>query len=205
MYHLLIPCRDLSRAELNELGVPGNAGKGKIKKFIQDWAENRVRGASSSQFQAFSSGLYQVVGKEALEVFKGFPNELDLLISGEREIDVSDWQKHTLYDPPLIHRKDQELVEWFWEYVEKLDQSDRARLLKFATGSPGTPAGGFAYLWASGNEKWFEIQTQGQGNRLPTAHTCFNLLILPRYASKEELSAKFSSLLDLDQSTFDFK
>ena len=37
-------------------------------------------------------------------------------------------------------------VQWFWKLVRDLREEERALLLKFATGSPCVPAGGFASL-----------------------------------------------------------
>ena len=37
-------------------------------------------------------------------------------------------------------------VEWYWKLVESLKEEEKALLLKFVTGSPCVPAGGFAYL-----------------------------------------------------------
>ena len=79
-------------------------------------------------------------------------------------------------------------IRWFWELMESLSHTDRRLVVWFATGSPSVPVGGFAAS-ASG----FTImaldssRTQGGGDLLPTAATCFHLLRLPRYATKARL------------------
>ena len=39
-----------------------------------------------------------------------------------------------------------DIVVWFWKLVHSLKQEEKALLLKFATGSPRAPAGGFSTL-----------------------------------------------------------
>lgn len=38
------------------------------------------------------------------------------------------------------------IVMWFWKLVRSLKEEEKALLLKFSTGSPCVPAGGFASL-----------------------------------------------------------
>jgi hypothetical protein len=37
-------------------------------------------------------------------------------------------------------------IKWFWEVVNDLKENEKALLLKFSTGSPCVPAGGFSQL-----------------------------------------------------------
>lgn len=38
------------------------------------------------------------------------------------------------------------IVDWFWSLVNDLDENEKGLLLKFCTGSPRLPPGGFACL-----------------------------------------------------------
>jgi len=51
------------------------------------------------------------------------------------------------YFPPKIQSSD--VIVWFWSLVRSLPEEEKALLLKFATGSPRVPVGGFAYLEVS--------------------------------------------------------
>jgi hypothetical protein len=67
-----------------------------------------------------------------------------MLTQGSLMIDWKDWKQFTDYESvttPTLN-----VVIWFWEYVETLGQDDLQKLLKFATGSPRTSAGGFEFL-----------------------------------------------------------
>jgi len=64
----------------------------------------------------------------------------------------------------------------------KFDTVQRKRYLSFVTGSDLAPVGGL-------QEVRMKIQRNGgePTERLPTAHTCFNLLLLPAYADEAKL------------------
>mmetsp|Transcript_24575 Transcript_24575/g.53204 ORF Transcript_24575/g.53204 Transcript_24575/m.53204 type:complete len:83 (-) Transcript_24575:55-303(-) len=66
---------------------------------------------------------------------------------------------------------------------------ERRALLTFATGSDRTPVGGLGRLD-------FVVQRNGEDtDRLPTASTCFNTLLLPEYATKAKLKDKILNAL----------
>ena len=52
------------------------------------------------------------------------------------------------YTPEDAEDSCKEII-WFWEVVNKLKEEEKALLLKFSTGSPCLPAGGFAHLQVS--------------------------------------------------------
>jgi ubiquitin-protein ligase E3 A len=77
--------------------------------------------------------------------------------------------------------KDSQVIRWFWELVRAMNTEERKQLLFFTTGNDRAPVGGLATLR-------FIIQQNGEDTeRLPTAHTCFNVLMLPDYSSKSKL------------------
>lgn len=70
-----------------------------------------------------------------------------------------------------------QVVTWFWEVVHGFSEEQKKRLLFFVTGSDRVPIKGLASL-----QPPFVIARNGpSSNRLPTAHTCFNHLLLPAY------------------------
>jgi hypothetical protein len=69
------------------------------------------------------------------------------------------------------------------------DQEMKARLLQFVTGTSGVPSGGFSVLQGvDGNIRKFTIHGVDKDTQVfPRAHTCFNRIDLPNYATKKEL------------------
>jgi len=103
-----------------------------------------------------------------------------MLICGEKEFDFNDLENSTEYDGG--YSKETNVVRWFWEAVHGMDLEDKRRLLQFTTGSDRIPVGGLAKL------KLTIAKNGADSERLPTAHTCFNVLLLPEYSSKEKLN-----------------
>jgi ubiquitin-protein ligase E3 A len=67
--------------------------------------------------------------------------------------------------------------------VHAFNDHQKKRLLFFITGSDRVPIKGLAHL-----SPQFVISRNGShSERLPTAHTCFNHLLLPDYKDKESL------------------
>lgn len=73
------------------------------------------------------------------------------------------------------------VIKDFWSIVHALSLEDKRKLLQFATGSDRVPVGGLSRL------KLVIARSGPDSDRLPTAHTCFNALLLPEYSSKEKL------------------
>merc|ERR1719359_1437382 len=106
------------------------------------------------------------------------PSDLELLVCGTPELDFKALREVTVYDGGFDATTP--AIKWFWEVVLEWPMEQQAKLLLFATGCAKAPIGGLGKLN-------FKIQRNGGTNRLPTAATCFNTLLLPEYDSKEVL------------------
>jgi len=98
-------------------------------------------------------------------------------------IDVDDMRANTRYIggfsgmDPTINR--------FWKVVVSLSTNQQGDLLRFVTSCERPPPLGFASM-----NPPFTIQRVGimrDGDRLPTASTCFNTLKLPTYSTEKVL------------------
>ncbi|MBV96890.1 NEDD4-like E3 ubiquitin-protein ligase WWP2, partial [Eschrichtius robustus] len=110
-----------------------------------------------------------------------------LMLCGMQEIDMSDWQKNTIY---RHYTKNSKQIQWFWQVVKEMDNEKRIRLLQFVTGTCRLPVGGFTELIGSNGPQKFCIDKVGKETWLPRSHTCFNRLDLPPYKSYEQLKEK---------------
>jgi len=78
------------------------------------------------------------------------------------------------------------------QVVHALDDAQQKRLLFFITGSDRVPIKGLGHLTPQ-----FVISRNGsEDSRLPTAHTCFNHLLLPSYSGKETLRLRLMLALE---------
>jgi hypothetical protein len=122
-------------------------------------------------------GLQEIVPREFLVIFT--PEMLHLLVCGVADVDPDELEK-VLECSPTDFRNDI-IVSWFMECVRDMSPQDRCLLLAFSTGASTLPAG---------NSKFRIMRGDDNTAALPTAHTCFNSIVLPRYTSKEQLEEK---------------
>ncbi|XP_074865148.1 NEDD4-like E3 ubiquitin-protein ligase WWP2 isoform X2 [Carettochelys insculpta] len=149
---------------------------------LTDWRFTR---GVEEQTKAFLDGFNEVAPLEWLRYFD--EKELELMLCGMQEMDMSDWQKNTIY---RHYTKTSKQIQWFWQVVKEMDNEKRIRLLQFVTGTCRLPVGGFAELIGSNGPQKFCIDKVGKETWLPRSHTCFNRLDLPPYKSYEQLKEK---------------
>uniref|UniRef100_A0A4W6BSM3 HECT-type E3 ubiquitin transferase n=1 Tax=Lates calcarifer TaxID=8187 RepID=A0A4W6BSM3_LATCA len=167
------------------------------KDYIERMAKWRVERGVVQQTEALVRGFYEVVDSRLVSVFDA--RELELVIAGTVEIDLSDWRSNTEYrggyhDGHIVMR-------WFWAAVERFNNEQRLRLLQFVTGTSSVPYEGFAALRGSNGLRRFCIEKWGKVTSLPRAHTCFNRLDLPPYPSYTMLYEKLLIAVE-ETSTF---
>uniref|UniRef100_A0A3B3ST66 E3 ubiquitin-protein ligase HACE1 n=1 Tax=Paramormyrops kingsleyae TaxID=1676925 RepID=A0A3B3ST66_9TELE len=153
-------------------------------EYVQLVTELRMTRAIQPQINAFLQGFHTFIPPSLIQLFDEY--ELELLLSGMPEIDVSDWSRNTEYTSG--YDLEEPVIQWFWEVVRSLTQEERVLLLQFVTGSSRVPHGGFAYLMGgSGLQKFTIAAVPYTANLLPTSSTCINMLKLPEYPSQEVL------------------
>nr|KAF6330104.1 itchy E3 ubiquitin protein ligase [Myotis myotis] len=155
------------------------------EEYIRMVAEWRLSRGVEEQTQAFFEGFNEILPQQYLQYFDA--KELEVLLCGMQEIDLNDWQRHTIY---RHYTRTSKQIMWFWQFVKEIDNEKRMRLLQFVTGTCRLPVGGFADLMGSNGPQKFCIEKVGKENWLPRSHTCFNRLDLPPYKSYEQLKEK---------------
>ncbi|KAJ3602673.1 hypothetical protein NHX12_030422 [Muraenolepis orangiensis] len=155
------------------------------EEYIRLVAEWRLSRGVEEQSQAFFEGFNEVLPQQYLQYFDA--KELEVMLCGMQEIDLSDWQRNTIY---RHYARTSKQIIWFWQFVKEMDNEKRMRLLQFVTGTCRLPVGGFADLMGSNGPQKFCIEKVGKENWLPRSHTCFNRLDLPPYKSYEQMKEK---------------
>lgn len=162
-----------------------------IDLIVQWRAVSRVQ----EQMRMLKRGLYELVPKDLLATFDW--NDLEFLISGVSEIDVSDWKSHTIYRNCSA---DDQTVHWFWRCLEQdFDNMKRASLLQFCTGTSRIPVNGFKDLQGSDGPRKFTIEVIRERNMLPRSHTCFNRIDLPLYDDYETFVARLTTAIECSE------
>eukprot|EP00731_Ephydatia_muelleri_P016647 Em0009g1071a len=159
--------------------------QGNKLEYVKNLSHFKIEGSVHKELHSFLSGFWEVIPKEVLRVFN--PDEFSLILSGVPTIDVEDWCAHTEYQGLASTTA---LVHWFWRLVRSLKEEEKALLLKFSTGSPRVPAGGFANLQGLMGAVRFRILLVPGIDKVPMASTCFNTLKLTEYSCEQSLRDK---------------
>ncbi|KAF6780311.1 hypothetical protein AHF37_00244 [Paragonimus kellicotti] len=161
--------------------VPNGASipvtKANRKDFVDRYADFLLNESVKKQFTAFRRGFQMVVDESPL-TFLFRPDEIELLVRGSPEYDFKELERVTNYDD---YTAESPVIRNFWHVVHNMTSDQQRQLLQFTTGSDRIPVGGMSKMK-------FTIARQGaDAERLPTAHTCFNILLLPDYPTLEQL------------------
>lgn len=152
-------------------------------EYVKYITEQKLTLAIKDQIHSFLQGFHEIIPSSLISIFN--EQELELLISGLPDIDVDEWKNCTEYQN---YSPGSPQVQNFWRAVRSFDQTERAKLLQFVTGTSKVPLGGFAQLQGISGVQKFQIHKDfSSTKRLPSAHTCFNQLDLPEYETYEEL------------------
>ena len=189
---------------------PGGRARRVTAENKQEYAELLVEhylvGVCRRELAVLVEGFYDIIPRKILRGSHGQEGgseggvgklglralDLELIVSGMPEIDTVSWKQHTVGS--IGEEQHTPLKEWFWAVVESMSVEQRAKLVAYACGCSRLPAGGFAALHPS-----FRIDVSGEAvENLPSAHTCNNQLVLPKYRSEEELRRKIDKALELD-------
>jgi len=138
----------------------------------------------AAQFDSFYRGFTRVIPPSSMFLFR--PEELELLVCGVPHLDFSELESTAEYEGGGTQswNKDHPTIRNFWEVVHNFSLEQKQKFLMFTTGSARAPLGGLAALK-------LRVQRMGPDSKmLPTAHTCFNTLLLPDYDTKENLREK---------------
>ncbi|KJZ80401.1 hypothetical protein HIM_00251 [Hirsutella minnesotensis 3608] len=154
------------------------------REYVDLYVRHVLDTAIVRQFEPFKRGFYTVCGGNAFSLFRA--EEIELLVRGsDAELDIDALRAVAEYDGWESRQPDGQapVVGWFWNTFAKATPTEQRRLLLFITGSDRIPAMGAAMLT-------IKISCLGEDcGRFPIARTCFNLLSLWRYKTRQRLEA----------------
>ncbi|KAH3862509.1 probable E3 ubiquitin-protein ligase HERC4 [Dreissena polymorpha] len=181
---------EISQEYLGELRteelVPGGKHKPVTKEnrseFVERYGHYIFNTMVKEQFDSFNTGFHKVCGGKVLNLFH--PDELRALVTGNEDFDFHELEKNTEYKEEF-HRY-HPTVKYFWDVFHDLSLHDKKKFLLFLTGCDKIPIQGMKYV------KMIIQPMKVPESFLPVAHTCFNLLDLPLYTSKEQMKEKLT-------------
>uniref|UniRef100_A0A4W5NHX3 HECT and RLD domain containing E3 ubiquitin protein ligase 3 n=1 Tax=Hucho hucho TaxID=62062 RepID=A0A4W5NHX3_9TELE len=175
--------------EVKEL-IPGGdritVDKNNREEFVEAYLKYMFRDSVSELYQAFSSGFLKVCGGKILSLFQ--PSELMAMVVGNNNYNWEEMEKNAVYKGE--YSASHPTVRMFWEVFHEFPLEKKKRFLLFLTGSDRIPIHGMESLRIA-------IQsTSAEEHYLPVAHTCYNLLDMPRYQTKETLHRRLTQAVE---------
>ncbi|KAK1444144.1 hypothetical protein BgAZ_100500 [Babesia gibsoni] len=182
--------------------VPGGEGikltKDNLPQFIKAVVKLRLYEGVRMQVWAFRMGFAMILPLEALSLFT--PSELADHVFGVKDQSeywtVEHLQKYIIPD----HGYDASSTTYieFIKTLASLSEEGRRQFLKFCTGAPVLPKGGFAGL-----SPIMKVVKKGDGtDALPSVMTCSNYLKLPAYQSSDQIREKLIKAIGYGQGSF---
>ena len=150
-----------------------NNNKDEYVDLYIDWYFNK---SISDYFNSFEKGFYRVFNRNLSKILT--PDELELIICGTQILDFNELKNAAVYEE---YDKNSETIKYFWEILLDFNEEEKKKFLSFVTGCDRAPIDGLGSLSITISKGGGDL------NQLPSAHTCFNNLILPDYKNKEKM------------------
>ena len=174
-----------------------NENKQEYVDLMAHWLfKERYEPAMSSLVEGFSAHI------SISKYMKLFTlDEIQLLLGGRPDIDLRDLQKDCKHTGG--YHADSAQVQWLWSLLEEYDSEKLSLFLGFVSGCASMPVDGLdPPLMVTQMEDQESPALEDQA--LPRAHTCFNQLDLPEYATYNQLLEKLKFAFTEASSGFGF-
>ncbi|CAJ1052444.1 probable E3 ubiquitin-protein ligase HERC3 [Xyrichtys novacula] len=175
--------------EVKEL-IPGgesiSVDKNNRKEFVEAYLRYVFTDSVSEQYSAFSAGFLKVCGGEILSLFQ--PSELMAMVVGNNNYNWEEMEKNAVYKGEFTATHP--TVRLFWEVFHEFPLEKKKQFLLFLTGSDRIPIHGMESL------RIVIQSTTAEEHYLPVAHTCYNLLDMPCYQTKDILRRRLTQAVE---------
>ena len=162
-----------------------NTNKEEYVRLYTDWFFNK---SIEEYFKSFEKGFYKIFHKSLIKILT--PEELELIICGTQYLDFYELKRACQYED---FDQNSESIKYFWEILLDFNEEEKKKFLSFVTGCDRAPIDGLGSLKITVSNGGSDL------NQLPTAHTCFNNLILPDYKNKEKMKKAIHTAINYSE------
>uniref|UniRef100_A0AAY5EDU8 HECT domain-containing protein n=1 Tax=Electrophorus electricus TaxID=8005 RepID=A0AAY5EDU8_ELEEL len=156
------------------------------EEFVQAYLRYIFSDSVRELYSAFSGGFLKVCGGRVLSLFQ--PSELMAMVVGNSSYDWEELEKNAVYKGEFS--ASHPTVHMFWEVFHDFPLEKKKKFLLFLTGSDRIPIHGMASL------RIILQSTAVAENYLPVAHTCYNLLDMPCYRTRDTLHLQLTRAIE---------
>uniref|UniRef100_A0A4W4FWY4 HECT domain-containing protein n=1 Tax=Electrophorus electricus TaxID=8005 RepID=A0A4W4FWY4_ELEEL len=160
--------------------------KSNREEFVQAYLRYIFSDSVRELYSAFSGGFLKVCGGRVLSLFQ--PSELMAMVVGNSSYDWEELEKNAVYKGEFS--ASHPTVHMFWEVFHDFPLEKKKKFLLFLTGSDRIPIHGMASL------RIILQSTAVAENYLPVAHTCYNLLDMPCYRTRDTLHLQLTRAIE---------
>ncbi|XP_062276633.1 probable E3 ubiquitin-protein ligase HERC4 [Scomber scombrus] len=159
------------------------------KEYVDAYVNYAFNTSVVRLFQEFERGFFQVCDRDLVKLFR--PKELQEILVGK---DFHDWTKlkqNTGYEGDC--HAGHPTIQMFWEVFDELTEDRKAAFLWFLTGFEKVPIHGVDTIKMTVRVK--EVEDLSYDQYYPETHTCFSILELPIYSTKEIMRDRLTEAL----------
>ncbi|XP_073978964.1 HECT and RLD domain containing E3 ubiquitin ligase 4 isoform X2 [Rhodnius prolixus] len=158
------------------------------QEYVDLYVDHILNKGVARHFRAFHDGFHKVCGGRVLQLFHA--TELMAVVIGNENYDWDAFENNAEYRGG--YTSSDPTIRMFWEVFHELSLDDKKKFLTFLTGTDRIPIQGMKAIKII-------IQPTLDEKYLPVAHTCFNLLDLPKYSTKSRLKYKLLQAIQQTQ------
>ena len=142
-----------------------------------------------TQIEFIKKGFNSVIPSSIIQPL--YWRQLEEMVCGKVTLDIRSFKENTKYED---FKKDDEVIKWFWDWLEKCSEHEQSLYLKFVSGRTRLPKDkNFSYTHIIKKNYYNE-------DSFPHSATCFFTLKLPAYKNRETLEKKMNyAILNCDE------
>ena len=183
-FYFVIQNSNESDIELIDKGKETKVTKDNLEKYITLVKTTRLN-EIKNQIEYIKNGLFSAISKNIIQILTW--NQLEEMVCGKNKLDIKQLKAHTVYQG---YDGKEEIIRWFWEWLENIEENEKCKYLKFVSGRTRLPISGMGYNYTHTIIK-VSIEC-----KFPRAATCFFSLKLPNYNSKKEFIEKIKYAIE---------
>ncbi|XP_015745546.1 probable E3 ubiquitin-protein ligase HERC6 [Python bivittatus] len=160
------------------LTAVNNANK---KDFVDKYVDYIFNKSVEDVFREFKRGFYKVLDEQLVDIFE--PEQLREVAIGNASYDWHLYEENAVYGG--IYSPTHPTIKMFWEVFHELTLEDKKGFLSFVVGGDR--------ISVTGMKSWkitIHPHDLPSDDLIPEAQTCFHLLQLPTYSTKQKLKEK---------------
>lgn len=150
------------------------------EEYVELYIDFMMNKSIDKWFSSFKLGFEKCCGGEILSILE--PEDLEMIICGSEVLDFEELKKSAVYQDG--YHSESQAIKFFWEVLGQFTEEEKKKFLFFTTGCNKAPINGLKDL------KLYISRHTDNDELLPSAHTCFNHLLLPDYSTVDILREK---------------